>query len=258
MTTLPANTFKERLQSTQAQYGLFSGLADPVAAEVLAGSGFDWLMIDGEHAPNDLRTILAQLQSTQPYETAIVVRPDVGDTVRIKRLLDIGVQTLLVPMVETADQAEMLVAAMRYPPAGVRGVGTSLARAARWNRVEGYTDGADGELCLVTQIESVAGLASLDAIAAVDGVDALFVGPSDLAASMGLIGQSGHPDVVAAVDDAIGRIVSAGKPAGVFAPNKEAADRWIAAGARFVAVGVDISLLAGAASGLVATFRGGE
>lgn len=252
---VPTNAFKARLAAGPPQYGLFSGLADPIAAEILAGSGFDWMMIDAEHSPNDLRTILAQLQATEPYDTHIVVRPEVGATVGIKRLLDIGVQSLLVPMVESAEQAEMLAAAVRYPPAGVRGVGTSLARAARWNRVAGYAEHADEQVCLITQIESLAGLAAIETIAAVDGVDALFVGPSDLAASMGLIGQTRHADVVAAVDDAIARIVRSGKPAGVFATTPDAAERWVTAGATFVAVGVDIALLASAAESLATSFR---
>lgn len=251
------NLFKQRLVLGEVQYGLFCGLADTVATEVLAGAGFDWLMLDTEHAPNDLRSVLHQLQAAAPYadSTSIVVRPAVGDPVLIKRLLDVGAQTLLVPMVESAEHAADLVAAVRYPPAGIRGVGTSLARAARWNRVPGYAQRADDVVCLVCQIESVIGVEQLEAIAAVDGVDALFVGPSDLAASMGHIGNPGHPDVQAAVDKAISAIVGAGKPAGVFAVAPDSAKRWIDLGASFVAIGVDVSLLARSATDLVGAFR---
>ena len=252
---LPANLFKRRLRAGEVQHGLFCGLADPVAAEIVAGAGFDWLLLDAEHSPNDLRTILAQLQATAAYGTPVLVRPDAGDTVTIKRLLDLGVQTLLVPMVESAAQATELVAAVRYPPEGVRGVGSSMARAARWNRVGDYLDRAGDELCLLVQIESVAGLAAVEEIAAVDGVDGLFVGPSDLSASMGHRGRPRHPEVVAAVDDALRRIVAAGKPAGVFATTPDAVESWVGLGATVVAVGVDVSLYVAAVDGLAARYR---
>src|SRR6478735_1947574 len=212
---LPRNEFKRQLTRPGVTYGLFSGLVDPAAAEVIAGAGFDWMLIDGEHAPHDLRSILAQLQAAAAHDTPVRVRAETGDTVLIKRLLDLGVLTLLIPMVESADQAAQIVAAARYPPAGVRGVATAVNRAARWGMIDDYLSRADGEICVVCQIESVAGTEAIESIGAVDGVDALFVGPSDLAASMGFIGRPGHPDVVAAVDDAITRIVAAGLPAGV-------------------------------------------
>lgn len=256
MTDMPVNRFKQRLlaESGDVQFGLFSGLADPIASEICAGAGFDWIMLDVEHAPNDLRTVLHQLQATESSATSVMVRPHVGDTAVIKKLLDIGAQTLLIPMIESSEQATDVVAACRYPPAGVRGVGTSLARAARWNRISEYVHRADDEMCVVTQVESVAGVAAIESIASVDGVDALFLGPSDLAASMGLIGQAAHPDVIASVDDAIRRIVGTGKPAGVFATTPEAATRWIEIGATFVAVGVDVALLASATSDLARRF----
>ncbi len=252
---LPRNEFKRQLARQGVTYGLFCGLVDPAAAEVIATAGFDWMLIDGEHAPHDLRSILAQLQAAAPYEVPVLVRPDVGDTVLIKRLLDIGALTLLVPMVESAAQAARVVAATRYPPAGVRGVATSVNRAARWGRIDGYLTDANEEICVICQIETVDGAAAIEAIAAVDGVDALFVGPSDLAASLGLIGQPRHPDVLAAVDDAIERILMAGKPAGVFATAPDLVERWSALGASFVGVGVDIPLLSKAASDLAATYR---
>lgn len=252
---MPVNRFKKRLVVGDVQYGVFCALSDSIASEICASAGFDWIMIDVEHAPNDLRTVLHQLQATEPYEASVMVRPQVGQTDVIKKLLDIGAQTLLVPMVESPEQAADIVSACRYPPAGIRGVGTSLARAARWNRVDGYADLADEQICVIVQIESVEGTRNIESIAAVDGVDALFVGPSDLAASMGLIGQAGHPDVVAAVDDAIRRIVDAGKPAGVFATTPESAQRGVEAGASVIAVGVDISMLAAASKTLADRYR---
>lgn len=252
---LPRNEFKRQLAEPGVTYGLFTGIVDPAVAEVIASAGFDWMLLDAEHAPHDLRSILAHLQAAAAYDTPVLVRPESGDTVLIKRVLDVGALTLLIPMVESAEQAAQVVAASRYPPAGVRGVATSVNRAARWGRVGDYLDGADGEICIVGQIETVAGVQAIESIAAVDGVDALFVGPSDLAASMGLIGQPGHPDVTAAVDDAIERIVATGRPAGVFATTPDLVERWVARGATFVAVGVDLSLLAKAATDLASRYR---
>lgn len=251
---VPANRFKRRLSSAEVQYGLWVSLADPVAAEVAAGSGLDWLLIDGEHAPNDLRTVLAQLQAVAAYPVTPIVRPVRGDPALIKQYLDLGAQTILAPMVESAAQARELAAALRYPPAGSRGVAT--ARAARWGRVEGYWAQADDEMCLIVQIESRAGLEALPEIAAVAGVDALFVGPSDLAAALGHLGDPGHPTVVAAVSEAIGTIAAGGKAAGVLAPSAELAAAYTEAGATFVAVGVDTMLLARATDDLAARHRG--
>jgi len=211
---MPINTFKLRLQSGEAQIGLWLGLADAYCAELAANAGFDWLLIDGEHAPNDLRGMLGQLQAVEPYPSHPVIRPVIGDTALIKQVLDIGVQTLLVPMVESADQARELVRAIHYPPRGIRGVGSALARASRWNSIPGYLDKADEQMCLLVQIENREGLANLDAIASVDGVDGVFIGPADLSASMGYRGNPGHPEVQAAIEDAIYRIQKAGKAAG--------------------------------------------
>ncbi len=247
---LTVNSFKRRLATGELQRGLFCGLRDTVAAEISAGAGFDWMMFDAEHAPIDAAALLPILQAVAAYSVPIVVRPPEGDNVRIKQLLDLGVQTLLVPMVESADQARAVVAAVRYPPRGVRGVGPSMARAARWNRTENYLHDADDEMCVIAQIESVAGLAAVEEIAAVEGIDALFVGPSDLAASMGHLGNPSHPEVVAAVDDAIRRSVAAGKPAGAFAVSAGSAVVATASGAAFLAVGSDLSLLAAATAQL--------
>ncbi|WP_420233906.1 4-hydroxy-2-oxoheptanedioate aldolase [Pseudomonas sp. ABY48] len=252
---MPINTFKQRLRSGEAQIGLWLGLADAYCAELAANAGFDWLLIDGEHAPNDLRTLLGQLQAVAPYSSQPVIRPVIGNTALIKQVLDIGVQTLLVPMVESADQARELVRAIHYPPHGVRGVGSALARASRWNSIPGYLDKADEQMCLLVQIESRAGLANLDAIAAVEGVDGVFIGPADLSASMGFRGNPGHPDVQAAIEDAIARIRQAGKAAGILSADEKLARRYIELGAAFVAVGVDTTVLMRGLQALAATFK---
>ncbi|MFD1626242.1 4-hydroxy-2-oxoheptanedioate aldolase [Azospirillum griseum] len=252
----PENAFKRALAAGTPQFGLWLGLADPYCAEIAAGAGFDWLLIDGEHAPNDLRSVLAQLQAIAAYPGSHpIVRPVIGDTAIIKQTLDLGAQTLLIPMVDTAEQAAALVAATRYPPDGVRGVGSALARASRWTRVPNYLDEADGEICLLVQVESVRGLENLDAIAAVPGVDGVFFGPSDLSASMGLRGQPNHPTVRAAIEDGMARVRRAGKAPGVLATDEAVARAYLAAGALFVGVGVDATLYARATSALAARFR---
>ncbi len=252
---MPVNRFKQRLASGEAQIGLWLGLADPYCAELAANAGFDWLLLDGEHAPNDLRSLLGQLQAVAPYASQPVIRPPIGDPVLIKQLLDIGAQTLLVPMVERAEQAEELVAAMHYPPKGIRGVGASLARASRWNNITTYLDETDAQMCLLVQVENLKGLENLDAIAAAPGVDGVFIGPADLSASMGHPGNPGHPEVQAAIHDGITRILRAGKAPGILATTESQARQWLAAGALFVAVGVDTMLLASAAQDLLARFR---
>jgi len=240
---MPINRFKQRLRSGDAQIGLWLGLADAYCAELAANAGFDWLLIDGEHAPNDLRGMLAQLQAVAPYSSQAVIRPVIGDTALIKQVLDIGAQTLLVPMVESAEQARQLVKAVHYPPTGVRGVGSALARASRWNSIAGYLDHADEQMCLLVQIENKEGLANLDAIVAVDGVDGVFIGPADLSAAMGHRGNPGHPEVQEAIEDAIVRIAKAGKAAGILSADEKLARRYIELGAAFVAVGVDTTVL---------------
>jgi 4-hydroxy-2-oxoheptanedioate aldolase len=252
---LPVNRFCRKLHEPGCQYGLWVGLADAYATELLASTGYDWLLIDGEHAPNDLRSILAQLQAIAPYPSAAVVRPPVGDTVLIKQLLDIGAQTLLIPMVESAAQAAQLVAATRYPPAGIRGVGSALARSSRWNQVEDYLKEASREICVLVQIESAAALRHVDAIARVDGIDGLFFGPADLSASMGYLGQPGHEAVQKAIVDGIQAARTAGKAAGVLAPDLQLARKYRDAGANFVAIGVDTTMLVRAARAQLAPFR---
>lgn len=252
------NKFKSALQAKASPLiGLFMGLGNPLSAELLADTGFDWLLIDAEHGVNDFHSVLAQLQSTQGCSAQIITRIKNHDTALIKQMLDIGVQSLLVPMVESAAQAKELVRATRYPPNGIRGVGTALARAARWNGVNGYFQKADQEICLILQCESQAGLDALDEILQVDGVDAVFVGPSDLAASMGHIGNAAHPEVRAAVLGAIDKITKSGKAAGVFATKMEDAYTFCEAGVSFVALGVDTLLLRNSAVALAKAFRAG-
>ena len=249
------NRFKQRLLAGDTQYGLWLGLSDTFSAEICAGAGFDWLLIDAEHGPNDLRTILPQLQAIAPYSSQPVVRPPQGDHVLIKQLLETGVQTLLIPMVDTAEQAQGLVEAMLYPPHGIRGVGSILARASRWGRIGDYMDQANGQMCLLVQVETAKGFDNLDAILAVPGVDGIFFGAADLAASVGYLGQSNHPDVVAMIEDGLRRVAVGGKAGGVLCGEKAYAERYRQAGARFIAVGVDTLLLSAATSALCAEYK---
>lgn len=251
------NAFKAALARGDTLYGLWLALADAYSAEVCAGAGFDWLLIDGEHAPNDIRSTLASLQAMSAYPVTPLVRPPVGDAVGIKQLLDIGARNLLIPMVETPDQARELVAATRYPPRGVRGVGAALARASGFGRDAAYLSHADEGVCLLLQIESVAGLEALDEIAAVDGVDGVFIGPADLAASFGRLGHPGHPDVQAAIQDAATRIRAAGRAAGILSTDETQARVYLEWGYTFVAVGTDVTLLARATTALAARFKSG-
>ena len=251
------NPFKQALAERRAQIGLWLGLADPYSAELCAGAGFDWLLIDGEHAPNDLRSILGQLQAIAPYGSHPIARIPVGHghigTTLIKLYLDLGVQTLLVPMVDTPEQAADLVRAMRYPPAGIRGM--AGARASNWGRNPSYVHDANAQVCLLVQAETETSLRHLDAIAATEGVDGVFIGPADLSASMGHVGNPGHPQVQAAIADAIARIVKAGKAAGILTTNEALAHHYLELGATFVAVGLDTNLLVQTTSALAARFK---
>ncbi|OBR50030.1 aldolase/citrate lyase family protein [Paraburkholderia tropica] len=252
---VPSNTFKRALAGGAPQLGLWAAFADASVTEALAVRGFDWLLIDNEHAPNDVRTTLAQLQAVAPYHSHPVVRPVRADTAIIKQMLDIGAQTLLLPMIDTAEQAREAVAATRYPPHGVRGVGAALGRASRWNYVGGYLQAAADEICVLVQAETTTALGNLQQITEVDGVDGVFFGPVDLSASMGLLGQAGAEPVRAAIRDGIGMVRRAGKAAGVLAPDERFAREYIAAGANFVAIGTDVALLGAAAQRLLATYR---
>ena len=246
------NTFKEALQAGRPQIGLWLGLCSSYSAELLAGAGFDWLLIDGEHAPNNVQTVLTQLQAIAPYSSQPVVRPSWNDPVQIKQLLDIGAQTLLVPMVQNAEEAQLAVT--RYPPAGIRGVGSALARASRWNRVPDYIHQANDAMCVLVQIETREALKNLPQILAVEGVDGVFIGPADLSADMGFGGNPQHPEVQAAIESAIVLIREAGKAPGILMANEQLAKRYLELGALFVAVGVDTTLLARGAEALAARF----
>lgn len=249
------NYFKRALRGSQTQIGLWTGNADPYVTEIFAAVGYDWLVIDGEHGPNDLRSILGQLQSMAAYTTAPVVRPVKGDAATIKQLLDIGAQNLLIPMVESAAQAAALVAATRYPPEGIRGVGSALARASHWKLTPDYLKRANDEVCLLVQAESVAAIENIEAIAATEGVDGVFFGPADLGASMGYLHDPANPAVQEAVLNGMQQVLSCGKAAGILTTNKEFARRCIDIGAQFVAVGVDTLLMTQSAKKLLADYK---
>lgn len=252
---LPRNNFKRALLEGRQQIGLWCSLSSPYTVEVVAGAGFDWLLLDAEHSPNDVLSILPQLQAVAGYEVSAVVRPPANDLVLIKRYLDIGAQTLLIPYIQSVEEAEAAVAAMRYPPAGLRGI-AGATRATRFGRVEGYARRAAEELCLLVQVETERALEQLEGIAAVEGVDGVFVGPGDLAASLGFAGQLNHPAVRQAVEDAIRRIRACGKPAGILTADEAFARRCMELGTTFTAVGQDVAILTQGADALARRLRG--
>ena len=253
-TILPENAFKAALRVQRRQIGLWSSLASNIVAEVLAYAGYDWIVVDTEHAPSDPLDVLSQLQALATGTAEPVVRVAWNDAVLIKRLLDIGARALLVPMVQSADEARAAVAATRYPPHGVRGVSVSH-RANRFGRVPGYLQNADQEICVLVQVETRVALGHLEAIAAVQGVDGVFIGPGDLSADLGHLGNPAHPDVQAAIADACKRILAAGKPAGILAPVEADARRYFEMGFSFVAIGSDVGLLAAGSTNLVNRMR---
>jgi 4-hydroxy-2-oxoheptanedioate aldolase len=251
---LPGNAFKQAIRAGRQQIGLWVSLASPYSIEIVAGSGFDWLLIDGEHSPNDPTTVLPQLQAAAPYPVSAIVRPAWNDKVLIKRYLDVGAQSLLVPYVQTEDEARAAVEATRFPMRGVRGV-AGVTRASRFGRVADYARRAEEELCLLVQIETRQGLDNLEKIARMDGVDGVFIGPADLAAGLGHLGEQGHPEVQSAIQDAIKRIKACGKPAGILTPDEATARRYIEWGTTFTAVGLDAMILARESEKLAAKFR---
>jgi len=251
---LPPNPFKRALKAGRAQIGLWSSLSSNYSVEVIAGAGFDWILLDMEHSPNDLESALAQLQAAAPYPSHPVVRVPWNDMVSIKRLLDIGAQSLLVPYVSTAAEARAAVSYMRYPPAGVRGV-AGTTRATRFGRVKDYAKRAHEELCLLVQVETQAALDNIEAICAVDGVDGVFIGPADLHASLGYTGEIANPKVKPLIDEAIRRIRKCGKAPGILTPNEADAKHWLGCGGLFVAVGADVGILARGAEALAAKFK---
>lgn len=255
----PVNPFKRALQSKQPQIGLWISLASAYSTEVCAGAGFDWLLLDGEHSPTSLPVLLSQLHAVGAYPgTHAIGRVPLGHgeagTAIIKQFLDLGFQTLLVPMVDTAEQAAALVRAMRYPPDGIRGMAGS--RASRWGRYPNYAKDANAQICLLVQAESQTALDQLDAIAATPGVDGVFIGPADLSASLGHPGNAQHPEVQKAIDDAIRRIVKSGKAAGILVSDEKLARHYLALGATFVAVGLDLQILVRQTSALAALYKG--
>lgn len=251
---LPLNNFKRAILAGRQQIGLWVSLASAFGAEIVAGSGFDWLLVDGEHSPNDPTTVLPQLQAIAPYPTSAIVRPAWNDKVLIKRYLDIGAQSLLVPYVQNEEEARAAVAATRYPGEGVRGV-AGVTRASRFGRVNHYANRAHEEICVLVQIETREGLDNLEKIARVEGVDGVFIGPADLAAGLGQLGNQQHPDVQAAIQDAIKRIRACGKPAGILATDEASTRRYIEWGTTFTAVGLDVMVLARETEKLAAKFR---
>jgi 4-hydroxy-2-oxoheptanedioate aldolase len=247
---VPVNSFKQALANGEMQFGCWIALADAYSAEMMGQAGFDWLVVDGEHGPNDLRSILSQLQVLAATQAHAVVRVPVGETYMLKQVLDAGAQTVLVPMVESADQARQLVRDVTYPPHGDRGVGYALTRASRFSTIADYGTTADAQICLLVQVENRRGLAALDEILAVEGVHGVFIGPADLAADMGHMGNADHPEVQTAIIDALARIKAAGKAPGILSTRDEMTNDAIAAGAQFVAVGADVLLLGQAARAL--------
>lgn len=250
-------TFADRLRAADRPlYGMWSCGGSALVAEICAGSGLDIVLVDGEHSPVGLESILAQLQAVAAYPVVPLVRAPFGDTVTLKQLLDLGAQNILVPMVDSVEQAEAMVRAVRYPPHGIRGVGSALARSSRWSRIPDYLARAEVLVSLTVQIETADAVEVADGIAAVEGVDTLLVGPADLAASMGLLGRQDHPDVIAAVERVIAAGRAAGTPVGVNAFDPATADRYAAAGASYLLVGADVTLLARASEALADRFIG--
>ncbi len=251
---LPQNAFKRALKTGKTQIGLWSSLASNYSVEIIAGAGYDWLLLDCEHSPNDLESLLTQLQAAARYPTTPIVRVPWNDMVNIKRVLDIGAQTLLIPYVCSAEEAKAAVAATRYPPAGVRGV-AGTTRATQYGRIKDYARRAHEELCVLVQVETKPALDQLEAICAVEGVDGVFIGPADLHASMGHPGETSNPAILPLIEEAMRRIRKSGKAPGYLSPLEADAKRMLAAGALFCAVGADVGLLARGAEALRGKFQ---
>lgn len=249
------NLFKKNISSGKKQYGIWNGIPHSYAAEICAGAGFDFVVIDAEHAPYDMGQVVIQLQAISRYpECSPVVRIPNDNAVLMKTLMDAGVQNFIVPMIESAEQASNMVKAIHYPPKGIRGVGTALSRAAQWNRVNDYFKLADEQMCLICQVESVKGVEALDAILEVDGVDIVFLGPADLAGSMGYLGQPGHPEVVDAVNKCLKKIQQSSKTGGILSSNKGLIEKYETLGVQMIGVGLDTILLEKATTALAKDF----
>ena len=254
MTEFRRNAFKAGLRARKLQIGLWQSLCSNIAAEICSDSGFDWLLLDTEHSPNEIPDLLSQLQAIEKGTATGIIRPAWNDAVLIKRCLDIGAQTLLIPYVQSVEEAKAAVAATRYPPQGIRGVSVA-ARASRYGRVPGYLTKANDEICVLVQVETRQSLDAIEAIAKVEGVDGVFIGPSDLAASLGHLGNPQHAEVQAAMKDAVDRLTRVGVPAGILTGNEDEARRYIEWGYLFVAVGSDVGLLAKSADTLARKFK---
>ncbi|MCF4174204.1 4-hydroxy-2-oxoheptanedioate aldolase [Vibrio mediterranei] len=237
------NKFKQSLKGHDPLWGLWLGLPDTSCAEICGSAGFDWVLIDGEHASFDLTGIKHHLQALAAHSASPIVRAEDSNPTLIKRLLDIGAQTVLVPMVNDANEAEQVVKSALYPPLGHRGIGSALARASQWNRVPQYLHRANEQICILVQVETKQAIDNIEAIAAVEGIDGIFIGPSDLSGSMGHIGNPSHPEVVAAIDHAIEVIQHAGKATGILSLNPQQAREYAARGVKFIGAGVDTLLL---------------
>ncbi|MPZ57803.1 MAG: 4-hydroxy-2-oxo-heptane-1,7-dioate aldolase [Rhizobiales bacterium] len=248
------NAFKHAIAAGKLQIGLWCSLCSNIAADIVSDSGFDWLLLDTEHSPNEIPDLLSQLQAVRGGTATPIVRPAWNDPVLIKRVLDIGAQSVLLPYVQNPEEAKRAVASVRYPPAGIRGV-AAASRASRYGRVAGYLKSADAEICTLVQVETRTALDQLESIATVDGVDGVFIGPSDLSASFGHVGNPQHPEMQKALEDAVTRLKAVGKPAGILTGNEEEARRYIDWGYTFVAVGADVGLLARGADTLAKKFK---
>jgi len=251
---LPRNSFKRALAAGRTQIGLWSSLSSNYSVEVIAGAGFDWLLLDMEHSPNDLESLLAQLQAAASYAAHPVVRVPWNDMVSIKRVLDVGAQSLLVPYVSSAAEARAAVSFTRYPPQGMRGV-AGTTRATRFGRIKDYARHAHEEICVLVQVETQLALDNIEAICATDGVDGVFIGPADLHASLGHPGEIANPKVKPVIDEAVRRIRKAGKAPGILTPSEDDARHWLECGALFVAVGADVGILARGAEALAQKFK---
>lgn len=251
---LPKNAFKAAIKAGKPQIGLWVSIPSNYTAELLAGAGFDWLLLDTEHTPTDIETVVAQLQAIAPYPTTPIVRVPWNDRVVIKRYLDTGVQTLLIPQVDTVEDAKNAVAHTRYPDSGLRGV-AGTTRATRFGRISNYFKTAHQEICTLIQAESREALTHIEEMAEIDGIDGIFIGPADLHASLGYLGERANKDIMPVIDDAIRRIAKAGKAPGILTDSEENARRWLDCGATFVAVGSDVGLLARNAEALAAQFK---
>jgi 4-hydroxy-2-oxoheptanedioate aldolase len=249
---MPVNKFKKAIRTNTLQLGIWSSLSDSISVEILANTGMDWILLDTEHAPNEVPMVFRQLQAVDSGTAHPIVRPPWNDTVMIKRFLDAGAQSLLIPMVQNAEEARRAVAATRYPPHGVRGY-AAASRASAYAQIDGYLERCAEEICVLVQIETKTALANLESIAAVEGIDGVFIGPGDLSADLGFLGKPGHPEVTKVIDEAIARIRACGKPAGILTGDENLARHFIEEGCMFVAVGSDIGLLGKGARALVKT-----